>query len=73
MDQKYLESFENVVLENDGEDQLARSCEKGRNSVKEKKGICYRKQNKGRVTCLVISCVGTTYKNTLLMEKYKRR
>ena len=27
-DQKYLESFLNVVLEKDGQDQLGRSCEK---------------------------------------------
>jgi hypothetical protein len=28
VDQKHLESFANVVLEKDGEDQLDRSCEK---------------------------------------------
>jgi hypothetical protein len=28
VDQKHLESFENVVLEKDGKDQLDRSCEK---------------------------------------------
>jgi hypothetical protein len=34
VDQEYLENFEHVVLEEDGEDYLVRSCEKRRSVTK---------------------------------------
>jgi hypothetical protein len=61
------------MLDNDGEDQLDRSCKKKKNYYKEsgRKGTPYKENKEGRVAGLVTSCVETVFQNTLSKERWK--